>query len=70
MPVERKQIARMPCGPNSAGRARESASIAAQAGPMPPTNGAPKRAGSGVCIRITPDRRSTMRRAAALAVKN
>ena len=69
MPVERRQIARMPCGPNSADSARESASIAAHAGPMPPTSGAPSRAGSGVCIRITPDRFSTMRRPAALAVR-
>src|SRR5262245_38734403 len=64
IPVDRRQMARMPCGPSSADRHLEMASIAAHAGAIPPTNGVPKRAGSGVCIRITPEPFATMRRAA------
>ena len=55
MPVERMQIARTPLGPNSADRLRLRASMAAQAGPIPPTLAAPRRAGSGVFISSTPD---------------
>jgi uncharacterized protein (TIGR02453 family) len=67
-PVVRRQIVRRPYWPSSADSPRESASIAAHAGPMPPTSDAASRAGSGVWIMMTPDRFSTIRRAAARAV--
>ena len=65
----RRQTARTPWDAHSADRFRHSASMAAQAGLIPPTSGVPWRAGSGVCIRTTPDFCSTMRRTAARAVR-
>jgi hypothetical protein len=43
--------------------------MAAQAGPIPPTWAAPRRAGSGVFISSTPEPCSAIRRAAARAVR-
>ena len=68
IPVERNVTARTPEAASSADKLLDNPSSAAQAGPMPPTSGAPRRAGSGVCRRITPGRFfCTMRLAAARA---
>ena len=56
MPVVRRQTARTPWDAHSAENARLRASMDAQAGLMPPSNGMPNRAGSGVCISTTPER--------------
>src|SRR5260370_41920811 len=62
MPLERMQTARTPLAPNSAERLRLRPSMAAQAGPTPPTRASPRRAGSGVFISRTPEPCSAIRR--------
>ncbi len=69
-PVVRKTTDRTPPDASSAERPRDRCSIAAHAGPMPPTSVRPRRAGSGVSIKITPDRCDVILRAAARAVMN
>jgi hypothetical protein len=49
------QITRIPSGPSSAAKVRESPSIAAHATPNPAVSGIANRAGEADSIKMTPD---------------
>src|SRR5262249_23685986 len=64
-----RHTTRTPRGASSAERVRLSATTAANAGALPPTFGNAMRLGVAVIVKMTPDRRATIRRAALRAVR-